>query len=332
MSLFASHPPNRRDLEDHIQKSITGVLSPLPRPEWLPESVWPFQTASLKFEGCRLAVTDAGKGPVLLFVHTGMWSFIWRDVILRLSSEFRCVCFDAPGTGQSERLTVDSISLERASRAATAVICELGLRDIVLVFHDLGGLSGIAGAARTPERIRALCAVNAFAWRPSGISFLGMLTLMGSTLMREFDVLTQFAPHITKSSFGVGRNMDEPSRQAFFRGIGRQGIRAFHSYMRDARKSETIYDQVEHALAGPFKRLPLTTIFGENNDPLGFQPRWKQLYPDARQIVVAKGNHFPMCDAPDLVAASIRELYRDRVEPALKPATDEFYGNTGSHQ
>ena len=318
MSLSANYLPNGRDLDTKIQKSTIGTISPLPRPEWLPESVWPFQTSFLQFEGCKLAVTDVGKGPVLVFVHTGMWSFIWRDVMLRLSSEFRCVCFDAPGTGQSDRLATDSISLEKASRAASAVIRELDLRDIILVFHDLGGLSGIAGAARTPERIRAFCAVNAFAWRPSGVPLLGMLTLMGSTLIREFDVLTQFAPHITKSSFGVGRNMDESSRQAFFRGIGRQGIRAFHCYMRDARKSERIYDQVERALVGPFKQLPLTTIFGENNDRLGFQQRWKQLYADARQIVVAKGNHFPMCDAPDLVAASIRELYRDRVEPALR--------------
>lgn len=317
MSLSANYLPDRRP-ENMIQESMTRVLSPLARPEWLPESVWPFQTALLKFEGSHLAVTDVGRGPVLLFVHTGMWSFIWRDVMLRLSSRFRCVCFDAPGAGLSDRLPINSITLEKASRATTAVIRELNLHDVILVFHDLGGLSGIAGAARTAERIRALCAVNAFAWRPSGIPFLGMLTLMGSALVREFDVLTQFAPHITKSSFGVGRNMDEPSRQAFFKGIGPQGIRAFHCYMRDARKSEGIYDQVESALAGPFKQLPLTTIFGEKNDPLGFQPRWKQLYADARQIVIAKGNHFPMCDAPDLVAASIRELYRDRVEPALR--------------
>ena len=65
MSLSASHLPNRHDLGNKIQKSMTGVLSPLPRPEWLPESVWPFQTAFLKFEGCKLAVTDVGKGPVL---------------------------------------------------------------------------------------------------------------------------------------------------------------------------------------------------------------------------------------------------------------------------
>jgi haloalkane dehalogenase len=87
--------------------------------------------------------------------------------------------------------------------------------------------------------------------------------------------------------------------------------------MRDARKSEAIYAEIDHALTGPFRRLPLLTIFGERNDPLGFQPHWKQLFPDARQVVVAKGNHFPMCDAPDLVADSIREFHRERVAPSL---------------
>jgi len=116
--------------------------------------VWPFQTSAL--EGSKIAVTDVGRGPVLLFVHTGFWSFIWRDVILRLAPDFRCVCFDAPGTGQSDRLPTSSISLERASRALTAVIEALNLTDITLVFHDLGGPSGIAGAARMPDRIRGL--------------------------------------------------------------------------------------------------------------------------------------------------------------------------------
>jgi haloalkane dehalogenase len=83
--------------------------------------------------------------------------------------------------------------------------------------------------------------------------------------------------------------------------------------MRDARVSRGLYEQLERALAGPFRHLPLLTIFGERNDPLGFQPRWKQLFPDARQIVVADGNHFPMCDDPDLVAASIRDLHRERI-------------------
>src|SRR5690348_16315315 len=158
--------------------TFAGSQVPLRRPPWLPEGVWPFTTTMLRVDGSKLALTDVGQGQTLLFVHTGFWSFIWRDVILRLSHDFRCVCFDAPGSGQSERLPAASISLERASHALTAVIQALDLDEITLIFHDLGGLSAISGAARVPDRIRALCAVNAFAWEPAGTVFRGMLALM----------------------------------------------------------------------------------------------------------------------------------------------------------
>jgi pimeloyl-ACP methyl ester carboxylesterase len=299
-------------------RTPTGPLNSLRRPPWLPESVWPFATSALTVEGSKLAVTDVGTGPTLLFVHTGFWSFIWRDVILQLAPDFHCVCFDAPGTGQSDRLPAASISLEKASHALNAVIQALDLDEITLVFHDLGGLTGIAGAAGVPERIRGLCAVNAFAWKPAGALFRGMLTLVGSIPIREFSAWTGILARITSSAFGIGRHMDAASRQAFYDGIGRQGVRAFHSYLRDARKTQAVYEQVERALRGPFSGLPLQTIFGERNDPLGFQPQWKQLFGDADQVVVSKGNHFPMCDDPDLIAASIRRFHRTRVAPALQ--------------
>jgi hypothetical protein len=66
-------------------KTPTGPLNSLRRPPWLPQSVWPFTTSALTVEGSNLAVTDVGTGPTLLFVHTGFWSFIWRDVILQLA-------------------------------------------------------------------------------------------------------------------------------------------------------------------------------------------------------------------------------------------------------
>jgi pimeloyl-ACP methyl ester carboxylesterase len=288
-------------------------LSPLTRPSWLPANVWPFQTGSLEVDGSRVAVTDVGHGPVLLFVHTGFWSFIWRDVMLRLSPDFRCVCFDAPGTGQNARLAARDINLARASRVTTAVIKHLNLENITLVVHDLGGISGITGAARVPGRVSALCGVNAFAWRPSGAIFRGMLALMGSAPIRELDELLGALPRVVGTNFGVGRHLDPASRRAFLAGVSGGGLRAFHSYMRDARKCEDLYAQLERALTGDFCGLPLLTIFGERNDPLGFQKRWKQLFPDARQVVVAKGNHFPMCDDPDLVAHAIRSWHSERV-------------------
>src|SRR5262249_13625542 len=66
-------------------EASTPRVTPLPCPPWLPESVWPFPASGLEAGGGTIAVTDVGQGPVLLFVHTGTWSFIWRDLLARLS-------------------------------------------------------------------------------------------------------------------------------------------------------------------------------------------------------------------------------------------------------
>jgi hypothetical protein len=72
--------------------ATTPRCEPLPRPPWLSEAVWPFSTASLRVGDANVAVTSAGSGPALLFVHTGLCSIIWRDVMSMLAADFRCVC------------------------------------------------------------------------------------------------------------------------------------------------------------------------------------------------------------------------------------------------
>ena len=69
------------------------------RPEWLPHSEYPFHLRSLKLGDNTVTYIDEGEGPALLFVHTGMWSFIFRDVITRLRDDFRCITLDFPGYG-----------------------------------------------------------------------------------------------------------------------------------------------------------------------------------------------------------------------------------------
>jgi haloalkane dehalogenase len=136
-----------------------------------------------------------------------------------------------------------------------------------------------------------------------------MLALMGSGPMRELDTFSGAILRLTSTSFGVGRQLDRESRRAFRSGVDHTAARTFHRYMGDARKADSLYEQVESATSS-LRDRPLLTIFGEHYDPLGFQPRWKELFPHAQQIVVPKGHHFPMCDAPDLVADSIRSWHR----------------------
>jgi len=282
----------------------------LERPPWLPESEWPFVTCGIEVDNSMIAVSEAGQGPILLFVHVGTWSFVWRDLVTRLASGFRCVFFDAPGTGQSHEGGADAATMHRASRATAAVIDALDLDEFTLIAHDLGGPASFAALSTMPERARGIVAMNTFGWRPSSTSLRSMLAIVGNPLMRELDVMTGLVPRITASSFGIGRHLDWPSRAAFRAGLGSRGLRSFHDYMRDALHCDDVYGRAAAVLAGPLAGVPLLTIFGERNDPFGFQMRWKELFPAARQIVVPKGNHFPMCDAPDFVADSIRSWHQ----------------------
>jgi pimeloyl-ACP methyl ester carboxylesterase len=93
-----------------------SAVTAIQRPTWLPAEHWPFQTAALMTPVGRIAVTDIGSGPTLLFVHVGSWSFVWRDLLLQLSPHYRCVALDAPGSGLSAH--PDSpVSLRGAARA-----------------------------------------------------------------------------------------------------------------------------------------------------------------------------------------------------------------------
>jgi haloalkane dehalogenase len=292
--------------------TITSATAParlVDRPDWLTHDAWPYPVHALRVGDDTIAYTDAGDGPTLLLVHTGMWSFVWRDVIADLARDFRCVTLDAPGTGlSSSRGRVD---LTMSSEAIDALVRHLDLRDIVLVLHDLGGIATLHASAAWTDRVRGLVAVNTFGWRPSGVGFRSMLALMGSGIMRELDVLTGWLPRLTSTTFGVGRHWNRPLRNTFLAALDHRGRRSFHHYMGSVMRFD--FDRVD-AARDAYRSLPAVTVFGARNDYLGFQAKWAEALDDLEQIEIPKGNHFPMCDAPTAVAEAIRAKFAPAAE------------------
>ena len=283
------------------------TLPIIERPVWLPASAWPWPTYSLETDTGRVAVTDVGQGPTLLFVHVGTWSFVWRDVIACLQNDFRCVALDAPGSGLSYR-SESAATLAHAADAVTAVVDTLQLNDVTLAAHDLGGPAGFLTATRRADRFAALVSVNCFAWRPSGPAFRGMLTLMGSAPARASDAKLGWLPRLTSTTFGVGRHWNRADLAVFRAGIDPAARRAWHRYFRDARAADDLYAELDTGLPALLADRPLLTIFGQFNDPLRFQRRWRALNPTVHQVKVPRGNHFPMCDNPELVASALTDF------------------------
>lgn len=295
-----------------MNKTSTTAAAPttlVERPDWLTDEAWPHPVHALRVGDDTIAYTDAGQGPTLLLVHTGMWSFVWRDVIADLTRDFRCVTLDAPGTGLSSGK--GRVDLMMSSKAIDALVRHLDLRDIVLVLHDLGGIATLHASAAWTDRVRGLAAVNTFGWRPTGVGFRSMLALMGSTVMREIDVFTGWLPRLTATTFGVGRNWKRPLRKTFLAALDHRGRRSFHHYMRSVMRFD--FDRVD-AARETFRSLPAVTVFGERNDYLGFQAKWAERLDDLEQIEIPKGNHFPMCDAPTVVTEAIRARFGSGAE------------------
>lgn len=293
--------------------TTNDTLPGIDRPEWLTPDDWPFALTPIRSGDHVLAVTDTGgDGPPLLLVHVGMWSFVWGDVLVALRDRFRCVTFDAPASGFTEGPRRAGIA--DAADAVDAVVRSLDLGDLTLGFHDLGGTAALDAAGRWPERVRGLVAVNTFAWRPSGAAFRGMLATMGNAAVRESDAWTGWLPRMTSTGFGVGRHWSRSRRRVFRRGMDRRGRRSFHRAMASVRRHD--YGAVDRSVAALADR-PLLTVFGERNDPLGFQPLWRERFADIEQVVVPRGNHFPMCDDPDLVAAALAGWHQRRVLDAV---------------
>ncbi|WP_375481927.1 alpha/beta fold hydrolase [uncultured Mycobacterium sp.] len=293
-------------------------LTPIARPDWLPFERWPFDTAMLSTSAGRIAVTDVGSGPTLLFAHVGSWSFIWRDLLVDLSRQYRCITLDAPGSGLSSDPDAP-VTLRGASDAIGAAIDSLDLHGITLIMHDVGGPAGLAAAADRAGRIAGLVALNALGWKPSGAALRAMIAVMGSAPARASGGVTGWLARLSASSFGAGRHWDATDRAIFLAGLNRSARRNTHRYIKALAQENDLLRRAEAALREELSGRPLLTVFGARNDPFGFGKRWKQLFPHAEQHIIAGGNHYPMGDDPHGVAEWIRHWHTAEVSSGRIP-------------
>ena len=292
---------------------IPGRTADRARPAWLSDAAFPFTSRWLDIDGDDIHYIDEGAGPALLLVNVGMWSFVFRDLAVRLRAHFRVIALDFPGMG----LTTARRPLERtvAQQSTTLehFIDALDLQDITLLVHDVGGPVGLGYAARHPERIHGLIVANTFAFPLAHYPVIrGMLGLVGS---RSFDALntrTNVFARVSATAFGVGRHLDSTSRRAF---LGpwhdRDARRASVAALRSVRNVDSWLEQIEQALTTTLADRPLLSVYGARNDPFGWQDRMRRMFPRGRHLRVPGANHFPFADAPDMVADEIVLWWRD---------------------
>ncbi len=123
---------------------------------------FPFAPHYVELEGLRMHYLDEGQGePILLLHGEPTWSFLYRRMIPRLRTRFRCVAPDYIGFGRSDKWTnVGAYSFSAHSAMLERFVAALDLRGITLVVQDWGGPLGLYYAIRHPDRMARLVILN----------------------------------------------------------------------------------------------------------------------------------------------------------------------------
>lgn len=119
------------------------------------------------FEGGELRMHYLDEGPrdapVLLMLHgEPTWCYLYRKMIpVAVAAGFRVIAPDLIGFGRSDKPTRQSdYSHQGHVRWVGTLLTQLGLRDMVLVCQDWGGLIGLRLAAAQPDFFAGILAAN----------------------------------------------------------------------------------------------------------------------------------------------------------------------------
>jgi haloalkane dehalogenase len=129
--------------------------------------LYPFESRFISLGTHRLHYVDEGRGEPLLFVHGNpTWSFYWRNLILGLRNNFRCIAVDHIGCGLSDKPQDYNYTLQQRIDDLCQVIEQLDLSGATLVAHDWGGAIGLGALQRLKSRFGRIILFNTGAFPP----------------------------------------------------------------------------------------------------------------------------------------------------------------------
>ena len=277
------------------------------RPAWVPARLYPFEDRWAEIDGHRVHYIDEGTGPPILLLNGNpSWSFGWRDVVLRLRGQFRCIAMDYPGFGLSTGAPGFDFRPSSQSRVVEALVDELGLEGLTVFGYAWGGPIGFGFAGRRPELVRALVIGNTWAWPDSRLPARLFSALMGGPLSpllvdRLNLMLRLYLPRnlkrgaLTAEERAAYEGPFPPGRRHVMRVFPRE-IVAGKAYLREVERN------LERLAAKP------ALIVWPDSDP-GFGDaelaRWQERFPAARTVHLERTGQFIDEDAPEDVASAI---------------------------
>ena len=158
--------------------------------------------------GQRMHYLDEGPRdapPVLMLHGNPTWSFYYRNLVIALSGQFRCIVPDHLGCGMSDKPDDSQYDYRLKSRVEDidTLLTHLDLnRPLSLVVHDWGGMIGFSWAVDNPDQVNKMVVLNTAAFplpedkkMPPALSLVRD-TAVGAYLVTRFNAFSGIAARV----------------------------------------------------------------------------------------------------------------------------------------
>ncbi|MGZ3865677.1 MAG: alpha/beta fold hydrolase [Bacteroidia bacterium] len=121
----------------------------------------------VNFKEGKIAYTVSGKGRAVVLLHGFLGSKeIWEQTRVALAKQYKVICIDLPGHGQSDCYGYVH-GMELMAKSVKAVMDKLHFKKYVLVGHSMGGYAGLAFAEIFPDHVKGICLFHSTSYADS---------------------------------------------------------------------------------------------------------------------------------------------------------------------
>ena len=278
---------------------------------------WSASGRHIEVEGKRIFVVERGSGPVLLLMHGYPTSaYDWQGVMGLLAGSHRCVAFDFPGFGLSDKPAAYSYSLFQQADVVEGVARALGIDSAHVVSHDMGTSVHCELLARQQEGRPAFSIARStflngsmLQWRAT-ITIFQKLLASNETLPQAIELCNTGLDAYINGLKAIMKKPDvvsEDDATAMLELLryqdGHRRLPATGGYMRERYVSG---ERWLGALAAA--KAPLQFVWADG-DPIAnieMGREMHQLYPNARYTELPGLGHFLLMEDPAAVAREIQ--------------------------
>ena len=266
---------------------------------------------TMQVDGLTLAYRELGAGPAVLLLHG--WptsSFLWRNVMEPIARTNRVIAPDLPGFGASDKPVGIRYSFEFFGRTLDGFLGQLGIDQVGLAVHDLGGPIGLHWAIGRPGRVTKLALLNTLVYPEFSEATKEFVRACQSPELR--DKLTSPSGLETILRDGLG---DPATLRADVLAAVQAPFRTAEAQraLADTGVGPSLKGFVQIARQLPSLRIPVRVIYGARDrvlpDVAETMARVKADLPHADVTVLSHSGHFLQEDAPDEVGALLARFF-----------------------